>query len=158
MADTRNLDGDQMQTRLKKLAQQWSEGRVSLLEIMGLNSEELYAISSQGYTFFLQGKIQPARVIFEGLVAIDPKNAYYYRALGVIYWRGQEPQKALKQFTYAIRVAPAEVASYINRAEVFVANKQFDDARSDLQHALENARPSDEALSRKARAILTMIS
>ena len=157
MADTRNLDGDQMEVRLKKLAEQWSQGRVSLQEIMGLNSEELYAISSQGYTFFLQGKIQPARVIFEGLVAIDPKNSYYYRALGVIYWREQEPQKALKQFTYAIRVAPGEVASYINRAEVFVASKQFDDARSDLEYALKNAQP-DDALARKAKAILTMIS
>ena len=158
MADTRDIDGFQMEQRLAKLAQQWSEGQVSLQEIMGLNYAELYAISSQGYTFFLQGKVQPARIIFEGLVAIDPRNSYYYRALGVIYWREQEPQKALKQFTYAIRVAPDEIASYINRAEVFVSNKQFDDARTDLEYAIKHAGPQDAALSRKAQAILQMIA
>tara|TARA_Y100001934_G_scaffold262256_1_gene336512 strand:+ start:53 stop:529 length:477 start_codon:yes stop_codon:yes gene_type:complete len=157
MSDTRNVVGDQMQVRLEKLTEQWSQGQVSLKQIMGLSNDELYAISTQGYNFFLQGKIQPARVIFEGLVAIEPRNAYYYRALGVIYWREKEPQKALKQFTYAIRVAPNEIASHINRAEVLVANKQFDDARSDLQYALKHAQAHDGALVRKARAILQMI-
>lgn len=146
-----------MQARLEKLTEQWSQGQVSLKQIMGLSRDELYAISTQGYNFFLQGKIQPARVIFEGLVAIDPRNPYYYRALGVIYWREKETQKALKQFTYAIRVAPKEIASHINRAEVFVGNKQFDDARTDLEYALANAKPHDAALIRKARAILQMI-
>ena len=157
MSDTPNVTGDQMQVRLEKLTEQWSQGRVSLKQIMGLSTDELYAISTQGYNFFLQGKIQPARVIFEGLVAIDPRNSYYYRALGVIYWREKEPQKALKQFTYAIRVAPHEIASYINRAEVFVSNKQFDDARNDLEFALTHSGTHDGALIRKARAILQMI-
>jgi len=157
MSDTRNVTGDQMQVRLEKLTEQWSQGRVSLKQIMGLSTDELYAISTQGYNFFLQGKIQPARVIFEGLVAIDPRNSYYYRALGVIYWREKESQKALKQFTYAIRVAPHEIASYVNRAEVFVSSKQFDDARSDLEFTLAHAGAHDGALVRKARAILQMI-
>ena len=157
MSDTPNVTGDQMQVRLEKLTEQWSQGRVSLKQIMGLSTDELYAISTQGYNFFLQGKIQPARVIFEGLVAIDPSNSYYYRALGVIYWREKEPQKALKQFTYAIRVAPNEIASYINRAEVFVSNKQFEDARNDLEFALSHSGAHDGALIRKARAILQMI-
>ena len=158
MADVRNVDGDQMRARLEKLAKQWSKGAVSLKQIMGLSADELYAISAQGYNFFLQGKIQPARIIFEGLVAIDPRNSYYYRALGVIYWREKQPQKALKQFPYAIRVAPTEITSYINRAEVFVSNKQFEDARTDLELALKHARAEDEALVRKARAILQMIN
>ena len=158
MTDARVVNGDQMQARLEKLAKQWSMGAVSLKQIMGLTADELYAISAQGYNFFLQGKIQPARVIFEGLVAIDPRNSYYYRALGVIYWREKEPQKALKQFTYAIRVSPNEISSYINRAEVLVSNNQFDDARTDLEHALKHARAEDEALVRKARAIVRMLN
>ena len=107
MAEDRQIEGQQLEQRLKRLATQWSQGRVSLKQIVGLSEEELYAVANQGYYMFLQGKSEQARVIFEGLVAIDPKNAYYYRALGAIYWRLKEPQKALKQFTYAIRVAPS---------------------------------------------------
>jgi len=131
---------------------------VTLKQIVGLSDEELFAIASQGYYMFLQGKTEQARVIFEGLVAIDPKNAYYYRALGAIYWRLGKSQRAVKQFTYAIRVSPKEISSYINRAEVYVADRDFAAAAKDLRAALDNGGPSDRALINKARAIMRMIS
>lgn len=135
----------------------WSQGKVSLQEILGLTDAELYSIASQGYLLFLQGKIEAARIIFEGCVACDPKNAYYYRALGCIYWRSGDPGKALKQFTYAIRVAPREVSTYINRAEIYVAAQQWDRARTDLDQAERLAGRHDGALLRKTRAILAML-
>lgn len=158
MAEDPNVQAKQMQIRLSNLVDQWSQGRVSLKQIVGLSEEELYAIASQGYYLFLQGKSEPARVLFEGLVAIDPRNAYYYRALGAIYWRLKEPQKAVRQFTYAIRVAPNEVSSYVNRAEVYVALHQFQLAQNDLHHAMRHATAKDAALVSKARAMLRMIS
>lgn len=158
VSDDRRIGATQLQQRLHSLVGQWSQGRVTLKQIVGLSDEELYALASQGYHLFLQGKSEPARVIFEGLVAIDPRNAYYYRALGAIYWRLKEPQKALKQFTYAIRVAPREISSYINRAEIHVALQKFDEARTDLEFALGNAGPFDSALVAKARAILRMVA
>jgi tetratricopeptide (TPR) repeat protein len=157
MAEDRHISGEQLQARLVKLVGQWSQGRVTLKQIVGLSDEELYAIASQGYFLFLQGKTEPARVIFEGLVAIDPRNAYYYRALGAIYWRLKEPLKAVKQFTYAIRVAPKEVSSYVNRAEVYVSQRQFKLAREDLGVALRTAGPFDRALVAKAQAMLQLI-
>ena len=146
-----------MRQRLEGLAQQWSQGRVTLKQIVGLSEEELFAIAGQGYLMFLQGKTEEARVIFEGLVAVDPKSAYYYRALGAIYWRMNKAQRALKQFTYAIRVAPHEIASYINRAEVLVSQQQFSEARQDLNEALKRGRQTDGALLNKARAMLALL-
>jgi tetratricopeptide (TPR) repeat protein len=157
MAEDRRQEGEQMQARMQRLVTQWSQGRVSLKQIVGLSEDELYAVASQGYFMFLQGKVEPARVIFEGLVAVDPRNAYYYRALGAIYWRLKEAPKALKQFTYAIRVAPREVSSYVNRAEIYVAQRQFPQARADLRTALQYATVNDGALVSKARAMLRMI-
>ena len=158
MAEDRQIEGQHLQQRLARLASQWSEGRVTLKQIVGLSDEELFAVSSQGYFMFLQGKTEPARVIFEGLVAIDPKNAYYYCALGAIYWRLKEPQKAVKQVTYAIRVSPKETSSYINRAEVYVSQKSFKAARADLRYALQHGGPQEDALMNKARAMLRMIA
>ena len=157
MAEDRHIEGEQLQARLVKLLGQWSQGRVTLKQIVGLSEDELYAIAGQGYFLFLQGKTEPARVIFEGLVAIDPKNAYYYRALGAIYWRLKEPQKAIRQFTYAIRVAPKEVSSYVNRAEIYVAQGHFKLARDDLAIALKTAGAFDQALVSKAEAMLKLI-
>lgn len=157
MAEDKHIGGDQLKERLQKLVGQWSKGQVSLKQIVGLSDEELYAIATQGYLLFLQGKTEGARVIFEGLVACDPKNAYYYRALGAIYWRLKEPQRALKQFTYAIRVAPRDVSAYVNRAEIFVAQKQWIEAREDLALARKFAGPNDLALVNKANAMLQLI-
>ena len=158
MAEDRHFQGEHLRPRLLSLVDQWSQGKVSLKQVVGLSEDELYAIASQGYYLFLQGKAEPARVLFEGLVAIDPRNAYYYRALGAIYWRLKESQKAIRQFTYAIRVAPEEISSYINRAEVYVALQQFKPATSDLNFALSKAQAHEAALVSKARAILAMIS
>ncbi|MCK5687664.1 tetratricopeptide repeat protein [Myxococcota bacterium] len=157
MAEGRQQHGAHMQARLGKLVKNWSEGRVSLSEIFGLSTEELHNVASQGYFLFLQGRTEPARVIFEGLVAVDPRNAYYYRALGVIYWRLGEAQKAVKQFTYAIRVSPGDLASYVNRAEVYVANQRYKEAETDLNHVLDKAKSTDRDLVKKTHAILVML-
>ncbi|MEK7704826.1 MAG: tetratricopeptide repeat protein [Myxococcota bacterium] len=157
MAEDKHIEGMQLQGRLQRLVGQWAKGQVTLKEMLGLTEDELFSIANQAYLFFLQGKTESARVLFEGLVAVNPRNAYYYRALGAIYWRLKEPQKALRQFTYAIRVAPKDVASYVNRAEVYIAGRQFEEAREDLSAGLRNAGPLDEALMRKARAMLKMI-
>lgn len=157
MADLQENDA-QMRQQLHQLVDAWSHGRTSLKAIVGMGDDELYAIANQGYHLFVQGKNEPARVLFEGLVAMDPRNAYYYRALGAIYWRIKEPQLAIRQFTYAIRVSPREISSYVNRAEVYVAQKQFKLARSDLQFALSTATLKDRALSSKAKAMLRMIA
>jgi tetratricopeptide (TPR) repeat protein len=158
MAEERQLEGQQLKSRLQRLIGQWAKGQVTLKDMLGLTEDELYAIANQGYFLFLQGKTESARVIFEGLVAVNPRNPYYYRALGAIYWRLGEPQKAIKQFTYAIRVGPKDVSSYVNRAEVYVSLKQFAPARDDLGAAMRVAGRDDGALVRKARAILRMIA
>ena len=158
MGETDQQNAERMRQRLGALVAQWGHGQVSLKQIVGLEDDELYAIASQGYHLFLQGKSEAARTVFEGLVAIDPRNAYYYRALGSIYWRLKEPQRAIRQLTFAIRVAPREVTSYINRAEIYIAQKQFKLARSDLQFALASVKPHEAPLADKARAMLRMIS
>jgi Flp pilus assembly protein TadD len=152
-----STDAPQLQARLHELVDQWGQGRVSLKQVIGMGEDELYAVAAQGYHLFMQGKNEPARVLFEGLVAMDPRNPYYYRALGAIYWRLREPQLAIRQFTYAIRVSPREISSYINRAEVYVAGRQFKLARSDLQFALSTASAAEAPLVNKARAMLRMI-
>ncbi|MCS6760549.1 MAG: hypothetical protein MO852_17670, partial [Candidatus Devosia euplotis] len=44
----------------------WAKGEATLQELKGYTPEELFAISSQGYTLFLNGKVRDAQIIFEG--------------------------------------------------------------------------------------------
>jgi Flp pilus assembly protein TadD len=141
------------------LISKWAKGETTLKEIKGYTDDELYAIAHQGYFFLMQGKNQQARTIFEGLVAIDPRNDYYYRALGVIYHKLGDTARAIRQFSYAIRVAPRNVAAYVNRAEVYVATGMRREAVLDLRFVVAAAPAGNSAvLLRKARALLRLLS
>lgn len=139
---------------LPSLLPKWAAGQITLKELKGYTDDELYAIAHTGYFFMMQGKNQEAKTLFEGLVAIDPRNDYYYRALGVIFHKLGDVERALKQFGYAIRVSPRSPAAYVNRAEVFISLAKYQDAAGDLRKALEHVGPKDGDLARKARALL----
>jgi Flp pilus assembly protein TadD len=98
----------------------WAAGRVTLKDIKGYSDEELFAIAHTAYFFLMQGKNDEAKTLFEGLVAVDPRNGYYYRALGVIFHKLGDDERALRQFGYAIQVSPRSAAAYVNRAEVYI--------------------------------------
>ncbi|MFH1812340.1 MAG: tetratricopeptide repeat protein [Pseudomonadota bacterium] len=144
--------------QMATLITRWARGELTLKEIKGYTDDELYAIAHQGYFYLMQGKNDAARTIFEGLVAIDPRNGYYYRALGVIYHKLGDAERALRQFTYATRVAPRDPAAYINRAEVYVATRRIAEARRDLGYATQLvAADARDPLTRKARALLASL-
>jgi tetratricopeptide (TPR) repeat protein len=138
---------------LASLVQTWADGKTTLKEVKGYADDELYAIAHQGYFFLLQGKNEEARTIFEGLIAIDPRNDYYYRAVGVIYHKLGDADRALRAFTNASRLAPSNLAAFINRAEVYIALGRRREALADLDHAVAIARDPMAPLCRKAAAL-----
>lgn len=95
MAENLQIQGNLLAGKVQQLLQQWANGEASLRIMLGLNQAELFAIASQAYNLFLQGKTDQARILFEGLLAVDPVNAYYYRALGAIYWRLGDSERAV---------------------------------------------------------------
>lgn len=144
--------------KLPELLPKWASGQVTLKELKGYTDDELYAIAHTGYFFLMQGKNAEAKTLFEGLVAIDPRNDYYYRALGVIFHKLGDAERAIKQFGYAIRVNPKAANAYVNRAEVYISQSRYAEAASDLRRALETVGPRDVALARKARALLGVVT
>lgn len=157
MAPVRNPEA-QLEKSPVAAVQRWARGEATLRELKGYSDEELYCISQLGYTLFLNGKIRDARIVFEGLVAIDPRNEYYYRALGVVYHREGDAERALRQFSHAITVsAKRSVAAYINRAEVHIARRDMDRALDDLEAAIRVCTNPFDPLYRKARALRSLL-
>ena len=137
--------------------QRWARGEVTLQELKGYTDDELYCIAAQGYTLFLNGKVKDAQVVFEGLVAVDPRNDYYYRALGVVYHRQGDAERALRQFAHAIKVSPSSAAAYVNRAEVHISRRDHAAALQDLDQAIRVSRDPSDPICRKAVALRTLL-
>jgi tetratricopeptide (TPR) repeat protein len=158
MSDGYDLPAERAPKDVQQLLARWAAGKITLKELKGYSDDELYAIAHTGYFFLMQGKNNEAKTLFEGLVAIDPKNDYYYRALGVIFHKLGDDERAIKQFTYAITVSPRAAPSYVNRAEVLLSNNKNAEAANDLRKALELCTPREVALARKARALLGVVT
>lgn len=158
-ADPRLLQGkiDELAKDPEKAVKKWAEGRATLRDIKNYTSEELFHIAQCGYTLYLNGKFKDAQVVFEGLVAVDPRNDYYYRALGVVYHRRGDAEKAIRQFNLAVKVAPKSVAAYVNRAEVHISRRDFGEAIADLERAVRAGTNSLDPLVRKANALRTLL-
>ncbi len=144
--------------QLAELLPQWAKGQVTLKEIKGYTDSELFAIARIGYFFLMQGRNEEARILFEGLVAVDPHNDYYYRALGVIFQKIGDNERALRQFSYAIRINPSSPHAYVNRAEIYLSLEQHAEAEQDLRQALEHSSHQDQQLSQKAWALYQVVA
>lgn len=148
--------GNQLEKNPSGSVEKWARGEATLKELKAYSAEELYHVAQHGYTLYLNGKFRDAQVIFEGLVAIDPRSDYYYRALGVVYHRRGDAERAIRQFSHAIKVNPRSPAAYVNRAEVHISRRDFPSAVQDLERALRSGAPTHPVV-RKAGALRTLL-
>jgi len=132
--------------------QRWADGKATLKEVHGYTDEELYAVARTAYAFFHQGKVPEARTLFQGLFAINPRDAYFARALGVVEYASGNVEGALSAYEVAVKLAPDDAASYVGRAEVLLTLGQRPRAAEDLKRA--TSLPRDLKLMAKAQAML----
>jgi type III secretion system low calcium response chaperone LcrH/SycD len=138
--------------RLLVTVQRWADGKATLKDVRGYSEAELYAVARTAYAFFHQGKVAEARTLFQGLFAVNPRDAYFARALGVVEYASGNTEGALSAYEIAIKLGPSEAASYVGRAEVLMALGQRAKAAEDLKKAL--AARGDERQKAKAKALL----
>lgn len=138
--------------KILQAMQRWADGKATLKEVRGYTDEELYAVARLGYTFFHQGKVAEARTLFQGLFAVNPRDAYLARALAVVEYASGNADGALAAWEVAVKLAPEDPAGYLGRAEVLLAAGQRARAAEDLRRAAGGR--GDERLKNKARAML----
>jgi type III secretion system low calcium response chaperone LcrH/SycD len=138
--------------KLVAAMQRWADGKATLKEVHGYSDEELYAVARTAYAFFHQGKIAEARTLFQGLFAVNPRDPYFARALGVVEYAAGNAEGALSAYDVATKLDSNDPASYVGRAEVLLAMGQRARAAEDLKRAA--GLPGDPRLIAKARALL----
>lgn len=119
------------------LLQKWADGKATLKEVRGYSDEELYAIARTAYLYYYQGRIEEARVLFQGLYAVNPLDTYVAKAMGVVEMAAGNPEGALAAYDVAVKLAPADPAAYLGRAEVKIALDQRAQAVEDLRRAAQ---------------------
>ncbi|MEW5739323.1 MAG: SycD/LcrH family type III secretion system chaperone [Myxococcota bacterium] len=148
---------DESDAALAQRLQKWADGKATLKDVRGYSDEELYSIARMGYFFFYQGKVNEARTVFQGLYAVNPTDAYFAKALGVVEMAANNPAGAVAAYDVALKIAPQDPAAYAGRAEVRLAQGQRAQAIDDLRRA-QQLLSDGNPLKDKVLALLERLS
>jgi tetratricopeptide (TPR) repeat protein len=137
-----------------ELDQKLASGQITIAEYSGLGKRELYEIATQGYKLLERGKIEEARIIYQGLVAADPYDSVFHCHLGSIYARQNEPDKAFEQFDLSLRYNIQNGDAFVGRGEIFLSRGEIQNAIADLKNAIEFDKENKRGSTIRAKAIL----
>jgi tetratricopeptide (TPR) repeat protein len=144
-----------------RLVEDWLEGRASLGAAGGWTAEEMRLVADIGYALAEQGRHDEAVTIFEGLAVLAPATAYFQSALGALWLRKGEPERALRHLDAALSADPSDLTAHVNRGEAAMQLGDAAAARKSLLAALElGPRAANEAgipALVRARALLTQL-
>lgn len=119
-----------------------------------MSAEEFAAIGEIGAMFYEQGNLDKAQTIFEGLVEIDPNSDAAHSALGALLTKRRADENALVHLNRALELNDAQIAPFVNRAEVYLRRQQFEAAVADLKRAIELDPQEKDAGANRARAMV----
>src|SRR5688572_19795542 len=117
--------------------EKWIRGEITLQELDAISGPEMLEMAVLGFSMYEQGRYDDAKVIFQGLSALDPKEGYYRTALGAVYLAQEDLTNAELCFNEAIRLNAKEIASYVNRGEVYLRQGKILEAAQDFKKACD---------------------
>lgn len=138
--------------------ERFAYGEITMAEFMGMTQRDLYAIAELGYQLMREGKMEKARTLYEALVVADPYDSVFHTQLGAIHHKMGQLDKAVEQYSEALKFNFANVDAYSGRGEILFTKGKLSDAAADLNKAIELDPKGNIPSSVRARAFVLAIS
>ncbi len=97
----------------------------------GLNDLMVEAMNAH-----LENRLQDAVALYTQLIIVSP-NHFIYNHRGLVYFTLSEYDKAIDDFTTAIKMAPNDTRVYTNRGLTYRMLKKYDESLADFNKSLE---------------------
>jgi predicted Zn-dependent protease len=94
---------------------------------------EFQLVAELAYELHLQGKDHDAAIIFEGLLALDPRNVYCLESLAALSLKLGSAAEALHYADRALQLSPNQVKALACRGEANVLLSRLKEAEDDLE-------------------------
>jgi tetratricopeptide (TPR) repeat protein len=120
----------------QRLEQEWLLGRTTLGVAAGWTDEEIHLVAELGFALAEQGLNEEALRIFEGLAALAPHAPYFQSALGALWLRMDELERAIAHLDAALKSDPQDFLALLNRGEAWMRLGDRAAARRDLAAAV----------------------
>ena len=147
----------QMQSGAVTRLRAFARGEATWAEVEGMTFEEAKAIARVGCDLAAAGRCEEARILFEGLVEGNPKDAASHAALGTVYQKLGRVQDAITEYTAALERDARNPVALTNRGELYLrqGNRQ---GFTDIANAVEADPHGETSAGRRARALVKAIA
>ena len=125
---------------------------------MALTSEQLASGILLAYTLFNEGRYQDTETLVEGLLVLNPDNAYLHSLLASTYHLQNKPDQAIREYTRAIELFPENISALVNRGELYLKQGMLAEAAKDLTRAAELDPKRENVSANRARLLMNMTS
>lgn len=131
--------------------------QITYSELTGIPQKELFQLAESGHLKLTYGRVEEAQQIFECLVKLDPHNYYYHAALGSVYQKQKKYVEAVFEYTESLRFNGDDVASMVNRGEIYLLHKNFRKAAEDFRQAILKDPSGRNNYVNRARSLVIAI-
>ena len=147
----RRITSEKKKRRTKEIA--LPEGTLAGVAAGRKTPQEVADLSLFGHQLFEMGKVDEAKVIFEGLVGMGAKDAFAHTMLGTIYLALKDQARALSLFQLALEIDPNDVSALVYRGEIRLNRGKVKGAVEDLSRALKVGAADDPFVERASRLL-----
>lgn len=141
---------------VKKL-KSYARGEMTWAEVEGMTFEEAKAIAQVGCDLAAAGRLEDARIIFEGLVEMNPKDSASRAALGTVYQKLGRTDEAIVEYNAALAQDSKNPVALANRGELRL-KKGDRNGFTDLALAVEADPHGETAAGRRAKGLVKAIA
>lgn len=134
----------------------FAQGLITLAELEGLSKEELADMAEVGRDAFSAGQIDKAREIFQGLMILDPRNAFYCIMVGAIAQETEDWGEAERAYDRAIKLNPLSPTALTHRGDLRIRQGRVRDGVLDLERALIADPERKKKITQKAADLLAV--
>jgi tetratricopeptide (TPR) repeat protein len=89
--------------------------------LTGWTREEIYYVAQRGHRLYREGRLLEAAMLYEGLIAIDPEDAYCRKALAAAYVRLNQYDRAIGHLDAVLAGNPLDAEALRGRTEALTA-------------------------------------
>lgn len=135
----------------------FARGEATWAEVEGMTFEEAKAIAQVGCDLAAGGRLEEARILFEGLVEGNPRDSAARAALGTVYQKLGRLEEAVAEYSAALAREPGNPVALANRGELYLRRGERQ-GFTDLARAVEVDPHGETVAGRRARALVTAIT
>ncbi|MFA4873745.1 MAG: hypothetical protein WC690_00220 [bacterium] len=133
------------------------DDKISLAELKGISRDQLFQLSEAGYVRFKHGRLEEAEKIFQALILLDHRNAYFHAMMGAVHQKLNRPIESIMEYSQSVKINPKDIASFVNRGELYLRHKNYRKAAEDFRSAILLDMSGANLWANRARSLVIAI-